>query len=144
MQIRRLNPGLAVGPQIVPAEVEVLAALGFRSILVNRPDGEQPGQPTFEAIAEAARKQGMAVRHLPISPGRIGAQEVREFEVALRELPEPIYAHCRTGMRSIALWALVNPDCLTVEDRIKVAADNGYDLSALRQRLHDLTTFSGN
>lgn len=143
MELRRLNPNFAVGPQIEPNAVETLAALGFRSILVNRPDGEEPGQPDFDTIADAARKQGMEVRHQPIAPGQIGEEQVESFAQALHDLPGPTYAYCRTGTRSITLWVLANPDCLSAEDRIQLAADNGYDLAGLRQRLGGDLSASG-
>src|SRR3546814_4759693 len=54
MTIRSLTPALSVSPQIDPADVVALAASGFRSIVCNRPDGEEAGQPTAAAIAAAA------------------------------------------------------------------------------------------
>ncbi|OZB14271.1 MAG: TIGR01244 family protein, partial [Hyphomonas sp. 34-62-18] len=38
--IRRVTPDFAVAPQISEADVEEIAAAGFKTIIANRPDGE--------------------------------------------------------------------------------------------------------
>src|SRR3546814_5317061 len=62
MTIRSLTPALSVSPQIDPADVVALAASGFRSIVCNRPDGEEAGQPTAAAIAAAAAADRKSTR----------------------------------------------------------------------------------
>lgn len=59
MDIRKLEPGLDVTGQIPPGDVPALAALGYRAIVSNRPDGEEVGQPrTEDALLSAARDAG--------------------------------------------------------------------------------------
>ena len=135
MQINRLTPDLAVGPQIAEDGVDTIAARGFRSIIGNRPDGEAPDQPAFAALEAAARRHGLETRHIPVVASRIGADDVEQFREALRDLPKPIYAFCRTGTRSTLLWALANPDTLTADERIGTAAAQGYDIAAFRPLL---------
>lgn len=135
MQDRRLTTDLGVGPQIAPTDAETLAALGFRSIIGNRPDGESPDQPRFALIEAAAGQLGLETRYIPVVASNIGSKDVKEFREALAELPKPIFAFCRTGTRSTLLWALANPDALTPDDRIRIAAIHGYDISAFRPRL---------
>lgn len=130
MEIKRLTSKLGVGPQITQSDVERLAALGFHSIIGNRPDAESADQPEFSSIAAAARKAGLEVRHIPVIASAIGPSDIDEFRDALRELPKPVFAFCRTGTRSTLLWALANPDGMTADDRIRIAAENGYDISA--------------
>lgn len=135
MQINRLTPDVAVGPQLTGDGVDTVAALGFRSIIGNRPDGEEPDQPAFAALEAAARHHGLETRHIPVVASRIGADDVEQFREALRDLPKPIYAFCRTGTRSTLLWALANTDTLTADERIRMAAAHGYDISAFRPLL---------
>src|SRR3546814_15265252 len=71
MTIRSLTPALRVSPQIDPADVVALAASGFRSIVCNRPDGEEAGQPTAAAIAAAAEAHGLRFVHIPVMSGGI-------------------------------------------------------------------------
>ena len=103
MDVRKIDDRLSVGPQITPAEVTVLRRRGFSAIICNRPDDEDPGQPNFAEIATAAAAQGLEALHIPVVPGAMTDAQVGEFGVALRELPGPVYAYCRTGGRASAL-----------------------------------------
>ncbi|MFB9047127.1 TIGR01244 family sulfur transferase [Sphingobium indicum] len=134
-QPKRLSDRLSVTPQIDPAGMQDLAAAGFRSVISNRPDGEDPDQPDWATIEQAARRAGMEARHIPVTPGAITNEDAARFRAALEELPEPIVGFCRTGARSTSLWALSNTDQRPAEELIRAAADAGYDIAALRDRL---------
>jgi sulfide:quinone oxidoreductase len=135
MQINRLTPDLAVGPQITETDLATIAALGFRSIIGNRPEGEAPDQPPFASLAAAAERQGLRNRHIPVVASQINSQDIERFREALRDLPKPIFAFCRTGTRSTILWALANSETLTADERIRMAAAHGYDIGGLRSSL---------
>lgn len=135
MQINRLTPDIAVGPQITETDVDTVAALGFRSIIGNRPDGETTGQPSFASLATTAERHGLQNRHIPVVASQISSQDIGRFRQALKELPKPIYAFCRTGTRSTILWALANSETLTTDERIRIAAAHGYDIGAFRSLL---------
>ena len=77
----------------------------------------------------------MSARHIPVVPGQIGPNDVKCFADALHTLPTPIAAFCRTGTRSAMLWALANPDELSVDERITTAAEHGHDIASLRDRM---------
>lgn len=109
-QPKRLSDCLSVAPQIDPANIQALADAGFRSIISNRPDGEEPDQPAWATIERAARDAGLPARHIPVTPGAITDEEAAQFETALDELSGPVVGFCRTGMRSVTLWALANAD----------------------------------
>ena len=106
MTIRTLTPALRVSPQIDPADVAGLAASGFRSIVCNRPDGEEAGQPSAAAIAAAAEAHGLRFVHIPVVPGAIGEGDAAAMARALAELPAPVLAYCRSGARSEQLAAM--------------------------------------
>lgn len=137
MEVKRLTPDLAVGPQIRESDVATIAALGFRAIISNRPDGESPDQPPFPALAGAAEQAGLEARHIPVVASCIDEQDIEAFGQALRELPKPIFAFCRTGTRAALLWALANTGRLTPDERLSSAAVHGYDLSGFRDRLSE-------
>jgi sulfide:quinone oxidoreductase len=105
MDVRTITSALSVGGQITAAEVSRLAARGFRSVLCNRPDGEGPDQPAFAEIAAAARAAGMQARHVPVA-GQVTHVDAAAFGRAMEEMPKPVFAYCRSGMRSEALWTL--------------------------------------
>lgn len=135
MQIKRLTPDLAVGPQVSESEIATLAALGFRSIICNRPDGESEDQPAFASLEAAATKRGLETRYIPVVASKIAGTDIERFRDALLELPKPIFAFCRTGTRAALLWALANNDVLTADERMRTAAAHGFDLTAFRDRI---------
>ena len=135
MNLKPLSPDFSVTPQIEATEVAELAMRGFKSIIGNRPEGEAPDQPSWPSLVAEAEQHGMSVRQIPVVPGQIGPDDVRLFAAALRDLPTPIAAFCRTGTRSAMLWALANPEGLSVDERIARAAAQGYDIGPLRERM---------
>lgn len=102
--MKHLSDTLTVSPQIQAADVAALVAAGFRSILCNRPDGEEPGQPAFATIAAAAETARVPVAHLPVVAGAITPDQVAAFADLLDRLPKPIFAYCRSGGRCEMLW----------------------------------------
>lgn len=103
MNITRVSADFSVSSQIAPSDIPAIAAEGYRSIICNRPDGEEPGQPVYAAVAAAAEQAGLAVRFIPVVPGQATAQDVAAMTDAMRDLPGPQLAYCRSGARSAAL-----------------------------------------
>ena len=106
MDAREITPDYAVSGQIEPEEVKEVAARGYRSIMCNRPDDEQPGQPRFAEIEAAAREAGLAVAWVPVVSGAITEEDVEAFRQRMAELPGPVFAYCRSGARSQNLWVM--------------------------------------
>ncbi len=129
--IRRVTKDFAVAPQVSPDDLAEIARQGFRLVINTRPDGEAAGQPSSAAIAQAAREARLAYVHIPIH-GAPQVGQVEAMRVALQGANGPALAFCRSGMRSIATWALGEaahgrpPQTL-----IEVARAAGYDLSGL-------------
>ncbi|GGY30353.1 hypothetical protein GCM10008098_24800 [Rhodanobacter panaciterrae] len=133
MQIHPLTDQLSVATQIDTDDIAALAAQGFRSIINNRPDGEIDGQPTGAELEAVARRAGLEYRHVPVISGQLQEAQVQAFAAALKELPEPVLAFCRTGTRSTTLWALQAEG--PVDAILETARAAGYDLTAWRSRL---------
>ena len=106
MDFRRLSDTYAVCGQITAADVPAIVKAGYRSVMCNRPDGEQPGQPAYAEIEAAALAQGLAFRHVPVVSGMVTADNVADFDKALAELPAPLFAYCRSGARCTSLWSM--------------------------------------
>lgn len=106
METKKISDRLSVSGQLTPDQMGEAAEAGFRSVMVNRPDGEGDDQPTFAEIEAAARKVGMEARHVPVSPGQISERDVSAFDRALSEMPSPTIGFCRTGARTTKLWEL--------------------------------------
>ncbi len=105
LPIRPIAPDVCVAPQLTPEAMAEAAALGFKSVINNRPDFEHgPDQPTSAQIAAAAAAAGLQYRHLPVDGGYQSPEEIAAFQALLAELPRPILAFCRSGARSTRLF----------------------------------------
>lgn len=103
MTIRRLSDSFSVSPQLVESDLEAIAARGFRTIICNRPDHEEAGQPDAAEIAAAAARLGIGFRHIPVTSTAPDAAAARRMREAIDDLPGPVLAYCRSGSRSAAL-----------------------------------------
>lgn len=135
MPFKPLTPSLSVSPQLSDADVAEAARQGFKAIISNRPDGEEPGQPTAAEMQALAARHGLAFAHVPTVGGQITDAHVAGMTEALARLDGPVLAYCRTGTRSTTLWALGQAGSQPADTLITAAAAVGYDLSALRPRL---------
>ena len=141
--IRRIDDHVSVAPQITASEVSALAAAGYAEIVNNRPDDEEPGQPSGKEIAAAAAAAGIAYRAIPVTHAGFSGNQVEAMANALTAAAGPVLAYCRSGTRSANLWALARarmgdePATLVAQ-----AADAGYDLSGIRAMLDTLAARS--
>ncbi len=133
--LERLTPFLSVSPQIEAGDIGVLAAQGYRAIICNRPDGEDGNQPPSDRIRAACALHGLEFVYMPVISGGMNDDDVTAFAAATARLTCPVLAYCRTGTRSTTLWALSEAAHLAPTSILGVAAEAGYDLSALEPRL---------
>lgn len=107
MDVRQITESYSVTPQVDPDEVAAIKAAGFKSVICNRPDGEQPGQPSHEAVRAAVEAAGLTFRYIPVVSGQMTAQNVHDQAAALQEIEGPVLAYCRSGTRSTNLFAAI-------------------------------------
>jgi sulfide:quinone oxidoreductase len=140
MPFKALTPSLSVSPQLTEADVAEAARNGFRAIIDNRPDGEEPGQPTAAEMKAMATAHGLGFAHVPTVGGKISDEDVALMAHALADLEGPVLAYCRTGTRSTTLWALTQAGAQPADGLIATGAEAGYDISTLRPRLETRIT----
>lgn len=131
---RPVTDYFAVSGQLSPIDVAAARAEGFTLIIDNRPDGEAPGQATAGEIAAAAEQEGLAFRHIPVVGLPLpGSEESAAVSEAIAESGGKTLAYCRTGTRSIALWALgeLAAGQKSRDELLRIAADAGYDLAGV-------------
>ena len=104
MDIRQINDEYAVAGQITVEDLEQIKAMGFKSIVCNRPDEEEPGQPSFAEISAKAQELGIEIKHIPVGRMGVDADAVSGMVDALDELPRPMLGYCRSGARSTAIY----------------------------------------
>jgi sulfide:quinone oxidoreductase len=135
LDIRKLTDEVSVSPQILASDLPQIAALGFRSLICNRPDGEGADQPGIREITLAANAAGLEVRYLPVAPGPVDDATAAQFGEAVAQLRGPTLGYCRTGMRAATLWALSQAGKRPLTDILQRARLAQYDLSALVRRI---------
>lgn len=97
----KINDRLSVG-NVHPDEgdLETLAEEGFKSI-VNLRTHDEPKQP-FDPDDEGrrVRELGMEYLHYPVTSDAMNMDVVDAFRAQIGHLPRPLFAHCKSGMRS--------------------------------------------
>ena len=105
LPLQAIAPDICAAPQLTPEAMAEAAAMGFKSVINNRPDFEHgPDQPTSAEIQAAAQAAGLQYRHLPVAGGYQSPEEVAAFAKLLEELPRPLLVFCRSGARSTRLF----------------------------------------
>ncbi|MGB3901247.1 MULTISPECIES: TIGR01244 family sulfur transferase [unclassified Aminobacter] len=104
--MKQISEKLYVAPQVTASDIRQARAQGFAMIINNRPDGEEPGQPSASDSRSVAEGQELAYAHIPVTAGQISERQVRAFQEALSEAEGPVLAHCKTGTRSAMLYAI--------------------------------------
>ena len=135
----RLDDHTSVAGQVRPEQLPEIAAAGVTTIINNRPDGEEPGQPSAAEMAAAAEAAGLRYRHIPVAGG-FSQPQVDAMAAALSEAEGRVLAFCKSGTRSTFLWALAEAQRGTDgEELMRKAAAAGYDLRPIARFLtrHD-------
>ena len=104
MTIYRLSETCAVASQIQATDVAELAADGFTTIICNRPDGEDPGQPAAAAIEAECRAHNVSFHFIPVDRSGLTLDMVEGFRDAVAQSTGCVLAYCRSGQRSSVLW----------------------------------------
>ena len=106
MNIRQLDQNFTISEQITLEDIETLAALGIKTIICNRPDGEEPNQITCAEIKTAATANGISFAHIPVVGKDIPTESLEKFVTVLQETDDRVHAYCRSGMRASIFWEL--------------------------------------
>jgi uncharacterized protein (TIGR01244 family) len=128
-----MRPGEVAEKLSISAQPQIedfaeLKRLGFATVINNRPDGEEAGQPGTTAEEAAARAAGLAYVHIPVTGPGMTEGDAQRFRDAIERSPGPAVAHCRTGARSLYLWMLSGAlHAHTDTELLEVAAKLGID-----------------
>jgi uncharacterized protein (TIGR01244 family) len=133
---RQLDATTMVSGQIDPGSLPDLKAQGVTLIINNRPDHEDPGQPTSAEMETAAAACGMAYAHVPIARG-MGPSDVEAMRDALASAGDgKVLAYCRSGGRSVLAWAVArSEDGVAREELEQCAEQAGFSLAPVAHLL---------
>ncbi|WP_372985332.1 TIGR01244 family sulfur transferase [Marinobacter sp.] len=135
MDIRKIDDTISVAPQISVEDVAEAARLGFKTLVANRPDHEEPGQPSMADIEAAAKEHGLEWVYMPVESGNITDEDVDRFAPMIRDAAKPVLAFCRSGTRCTVLWALSAARSNPAQEIFTKARSAGYDISGLAPRM---------
>src|SRR3954454_4166396 len=71
-----LAPGVSAAGKLDRADIEALADAGIRTIVNNRPDGEDPGQLPADEERHLAEAQGIGYHHTPVTAASLTSGDV--------------------------------------------------------------------
>ena len=104
---------ISITGQITPDQVPMIAENGFKTIINNRPDGEEANQPTSAEIAAAAEKAGLVYKEISFAGNELNQTHVETFADFFNQAEQPVLIYCRTGARSTGIYeAAKNMDLL--------------------------------
>ena len=133
----KINDEVTVGGQPSEEQLQELAQQGFKSVVNFRTEGEadQPVSPSEEGAQ--AKSAGLEYLHLPVSMQTLDAGTVDQFRQRYRELPKPIFAHCKGGTRAgaMVMMHLAKEQGLTGQQTLQQAEQMGFkcDQPAIKQ-----------
>ena len=128
MNVYKLTETVAVAGQISAELVPEIAAAGYKVLINNRPDGEEPGQPGNAEIAAAAEAAGLEYHSLPVTAMDFPGSGVEQMADFFDDEDRPVLAFCRTGTRCTNLWVVTRePD--EQDEAAARARGIGFDLS---------------
>ena len=138
MKLKRLNENHYVCDQLDASDLGRLADQGIRTIINNRPDGEQSEQPTSEELEQAARAVGLEYVHAPVVSQALTYEELEANKRALSAASKPVCGFCRTGTRGAIAWGLASAESEQAEVIVQTVAEAGFSTEALEKQLGQL------
>ena len=104
--IRYIDSDYAVAGQLAPEHMKQLADAGFKSVINNRPDGEELAQTPTAQMQAAAEAAGLQYVYLPVGAAYPAENAAVTLRSELARLPRPILAYCRSGARSQTVYSM--------------------------------------
>ena len=135
MQINYLSPDYSVASQIAVADVATIAEAGFKSVICNRPDQENPEIHQIAAIKAEVIAAGLEFAENVFDPSTFGSDKIQRQSELLQELPSPVLAYCASGTRCSIVWAFAHASSMDIDGILTATTSAGYQLSHLRPQL---------
>ena len=139
MQAHQLSPSYFVSPQISEADMAEISSAGFKSIICNRPDCENPHEFQIATLRAAALKFGLQFAENTFDGSNFGMDKINLQKELIEKMPGPVLAYCTSGARSSVVWAFLSVDTIEVDEILAAAGAAGYQLTHLKPQLEELS-----
>ncbi|WP_417583514.1 TIGR01244 family sulfur transferase [Nitrincola sp.] len=133
--MRQLTESLKAAGQLTAEDVQALADAGVKTLICNRPDQEEAGQPSTAELQALAESLGMQWFYQPVVSGQVMDEQGDDFGRILDQAALPVVAYCRSGARCGMLWALSQRYSLAGEQLVAALQQAGYDMPDFFKRL---------
>lgn len=132
MSLIRVSEKLSVSSQPSVEDIHSLHDKGFKTLVNNRPDNEEPGQPGTEAEAQEVRHCNLSYAFIPVTGATITEADVRAFQRTVDGSEGPVFAHCKTGTRSLTLHLIgeVLDGRMSADKVVEFGHSHGFDTRA--------------
>ena len=132
MSFIRISEKLWISPQPSVDDIRSLREKGFATLINNRPDAEDAAQPGTDVENREAEHCGLSYAYVPVTLGTITEADVRAFQKAVDASEGPVFAHCKSGMRSLSLYLVgeVLDGRMAAENVVEFGLARGFDTSA--------------
>jgi sulfide:quinone oxidoreductase len=117
MKLLKVNEWLSISGQLEVTDMEQLLQEGVAVVICNRPDKEADDQPLFSELAAAANACGIEAINVPFKSGEMDSTHVAKM-VNLQKQGVRVHAFCRTGNRSLNLYAAAHASMGLPQDEI--------------------------
>ncbi|WP_438960715.1 TIGR01244 family sulfur transferase [Nereida sp.] len=138
MDLRVLTPDFAVAPQIEPQDLYAVAEAGYKTVICNRPDAENPAFLHVEEMQKAADAAGLTLLLNQFASPMLSMEHVTKQAELLQSAEGRVFAYCASGTRSTMVWCLAMAGQLPTNDIIEAAARGGYQMEGLRLQIEAL------
>ena len=135
MSIHKLEDDIGLAGALTPAELEEARQQGYRALICNRRPHESEDHDE-SALSRRAQALGLQWCCIPVATGEYAEADIAAFHRALEELPRPLLMFCRSGRRSVHLWALARirhdqMDPEAILERVRLAGHDPDDLRSM-------------
>ncbi|RCL01528.1 MAG: hypothetical protein JSC085_000415 [Candidatus Tokpelaia sp. JSC085] len=106
MNIHENDDGVYISSQISTDDLQAIADVGIRTVICNRPDREDEGQPDFLLIQQAAAEYNISLYYVPVTGSGVAENSLQAMITILTQAERPLLAYCRSGNRSDTIYRL--------------------------------------
>jgi uncharacterized protein (TIGR01244 family) len=138
MIINKISSEYSVSSQICADDFPDIVAAGFKSIICNRPDTENPTNLQIETLKLRATAAGLEFAENEFGPSTFGMDKIDRQAQLLVEMSRPVLAYCASGNRCSIIWAFAKTGMIETNAILEATEAAGFQLSHLRPQLEAL------
>ena len=135
MNINKISPEYSVSAQICADNLADIVAAGFKSIICNRPDTENPANLQIETLKLRITAAGLDFAENVFDSSTFGMDKIDRQSQLLVEMCGPVLAYCASGHRCCIIWAFAKAGIIETNAILEATEAAGFQLSHLRPQL---------